>query len=201
MVRGGAESAIEAMFVSASVKIAAAAKPAAIAACLLFVTACAENKPPAPEAQAVHIGPESGTPQDFVLNVGDRVFFNENSTELSPTATSALDKQAAWLARFTAYSISIEGHSDEKGSKAKNKKLSEQRAQAVRSYLAGKGIDPGRLHAVSFGRERRVANCNDVSCWSQNRRVVTVLRTAADPLLATRREPPARMPTHAAPKS
>jgi peptidoglycan-associated lipoprotein len=198
---GEAPKAPQAMFVSASAKIAAAAKPAAIMACLLFVTACAENKPPAPEAQAVHIGPESGTPQDFVLNVGDRVFFNENSTELSPTATSALDKQAAWLARFTVFSVTVEGHSDEKGSKAKNKKLSEQRAQAVRNYLTGKGVDPGRIHAVSFGRERRVANCNDVSCWSQNRRVVTVLQTAADPLLATRRRPDARMPSLAAPRS
>lgn len=188
------------MWVSASARIATVAKPAAIAACLLFVAACAETKPPAPEAKLTP-GVESGTTQDFVLNVGDRVFFNENSAELSPTATSALDKQAVWLAKFSVYRITVEGHSDEKGSKAKNKKLSEQRAQAVRNYLTAKGIDGSRIHTVSYGREQRIAKCNDISCWSQNRRVVTVLQAAADPLPPARRRPDARMPTHAAPKS
>lgn len=167
------------MWVTASAKFAAAAKPAAIAACLLFAAGCAENKLPGPEAQATG-GVESGTPQDFLLNVGDRVFFTENSTDLSQTATASLDKQAVWLVKFSSYRVTVEGHSDEKGDKKKNKKLSDQRALAVQNYLAARGVDKGRIRTVSFGREKRVATCNEISCWSQNRRVVTILQTAAD---------------------
>ena len=126
-------------------------------------------------------GVETGSPQDFLLNVGDRVFFTENSADLSQTSVASLDKQAAWLAKYPAYRITVEGHSDEKGDKKKNKRLSEQRAVAVEKYLVAHGVDKGRLHVVSYGRDRRVATCNDVSCWSQNRRVVTVLQTAASP--------------------
>lgn len=167
------------MWVTASAKFAAAARPAAIAACLLFAAGCAENKLPGPEAQATG-GVVSGTTQDFLLNAGDRVFFTENSTDLSQTATAALDKQAVWLAKFPVYRVTIEGHSDEKGNAKKNKKLSEQRAAAVQNYLVSRGVDKGRIHSVSFGRDKRVATCNDISCWSQNRRVVTILQTSDD---------------------
>ncbi len=190
------------MWVFVTGKLAAAAKPAAIVS-LLFIAACAENKPEGPSAQATG-GVEVGSTQDFLLNVGDRVFFNENSAELSPTAISALDKQAVWLARYTNYTVNIEGHSDEKGNPAKNKKLSVQRADAVQKYLVSKGVAPNRIHVHSFGRDKRVANCNDVSCWSQNRRVVTVLQTAADPLARgrpqvqarTQAPPPPRVPAY-----
>jgi len=167
------------MWVTASAKFAAAAKPAAIAACLLFAAGCAENKLPGPEAQATG-GVEAGTPQDFLLNVGDRVFFTENSTDLSQTATASLDKQAAWLAKYPTYRVTVEGHSDEKGNAKKNKNLSEKRAAAVQNYLASRGVNKSRIHTVSFGREKRVATCNEISCWSQNRRAVTILQSSAD---------------------
>jgi len=167
------------MWVSVTREIAAAAKPAMMAACILFAAGCAENKP-APDAQLTG-GVESGSPQDFLLNVGDRVFFTENSAELSQTSIASLDKQSVWLAKYPAYRITIEGHSDEKGDKKKNKRLSEQRAAAVEKYLAAHGVDKSRLHLVSFGRDRRVATCNEISCWSQNRRVVTVLQTSTTP--------------------
>lgn len=190
------------MWVAVSSKVSAAAKLAALAS-LLFAAACAENKPPMPEAQATG-GVEAGSPQDFLLNVGDRVFFAENSSELSSTSTASLDKQAAWLDRFTNYSVTVEGHSDEKGDVKKNKRLSEQRAQAVRNYLSSKGVAASRIHAVSYGRDRRVAKCNDVSCWSQNRRVVTVLQTASEPVSRSRgmrqqQSQTQRMPVYASP--
>jgi peptidoglycan-associated lipoprotein len=177
------------MWVAVTRDIAAKLKPVVLVAGLLLAAGCAENKP-APEAKITG-GVEAGTPQDFVLNVGDRVFFTENSAELSETATASLNKQAAWLAKFPDYRVTVEGHSDEKGDKRKNKKLSDQRADAVEKYLVEHGVDKGRLHIVSYGRERRVATCNDVSCWSQNRRVVTVLQTASAP------EPHARSPRRA----
>jgi peptidoglycan-associated lipoprotein len=160
-------------------KIAQIAKPAAISACILFAAGCAmDNKPPLDDrAPAVAAAPAvpPGTPQDFFVNVGDRVFFNENSADLLPTTSETLEKQAAWLLRHANYSITVEGHSDEKGDKQRNMALANRRAQAVRSFLAARGVAPQRIKLVSYGRARRVANCNDISCWSQNRRVVVVL--------------------------
>ena len=183
------------------------AKPAAIAACLLLAAACAENKVEPPAAQVPPVSSVApGSTQDFFLNVGDRVFFNENSAELTPVSLATLDKQAEWLVKYPNYRITIEGHSDEKGPKEKNTKLSNQRAQAVRGYFVAKGLEPTRMHTVFFGRERRVATCNEMSCWSQNRRVVTVLDIGPpEPAVASRARPganpagPARMPTYVPP--
>jgi peptidoglycan-associated lipoprotein len=116
-----------------------------------------------------------GSQQDFVVNVGDRVFFETDATELTPTAAATLDKQAQWLQQYGNYSFTIEGHADERGTREYNIALGARRAQTVRDYLASRGIQPGRMRTVSYGKERPVAVCNDISCWSQNRRAVTVL--------------------------
>ncbi len=116
-----------------------------------------------------------GSTQDFVVNVGDRVFFETDSTDLTPNAIATLDKQAAWLARYPRYTFLIEGHADERGTREYNFSLGARRAQVVRDYLASRGISPSRMRTVSYGKERPVAVCNDISCWSQNRRAVTVL--------------------------
>ena len=116
-----------------------------------------------------------GSAQDFVVNVGDRVFFETDSTDLTPTAVSTLDKQSAWLQRYPRYTFTIEGHADERGTREYNFSLSARRAQTVRDYLASRGIQGNRMRIVSYGKERPVAVCNDISCWSQNRRAVTVL--------------------------
>jgi peptidoglycan-associated lipoprotein len=88
---------------------------------------------------------------------------------------STLDKQAQWLQQYASYTFTIEGHADERGTREYNIALGARRAQAVRDYLAAQGIQPNRIRTVSFGKERPVAVCNDISCWSQNRRAVTVL--------------------------
>jgi peptidoglycan-associated lipoprotein len=116
-----------------------------------------------------------GSAQDFVVNVGDRVFFETDSTDLTPTAVATLDKQSAWLQRFPRYTFVVEGHADERGTREYNFSLSARRAQTVRDYLSSRGIQGNRMRIVSYGKERPVAVCNDISCWSQNRRVVTVL--------------------------
>ena len=120
-----------------------------------------------------------GSAQDFVVNVGDRVFFESDSTDLTPTATATLDKQAAWLQRYPRYAFLIEGHADERGTREYNFSLGARRGQAVQDYLASRGIAAGRMRMVSYGKERPVAVCNDISCWSQNRRAVTVLDRGA----------------------
>ena len=120
-----------------------------------------------------------GSAQDFVVNIGDRVFFESDSTDLTPTATATLDKQAAWLQRYPRYTFLIEGHADERGTREYNFSLGARRGQAVQDYLASRGIAAGRMRMVSYGKERPVAVCNDISCWSQNRRAVTVLDNGA----------------------
>jgi peptidoglycan-associated lipoprotein len=116
-----------------------------------------------------------GSQQDFVVNVGDRVFFQTDSSELTPQSRSTLDKQAQWLQQYGSYAFTIEGHADERGTREYNIALGARRAQTVRDYLAARGVQPQRMRTISYGKERPVAVCNDISCWSQNRRAVTVL--------------------------
>jgi len=116
-----------------------------------------------------------GSAQDFVVNVGDRVFFEVDSTSLTPQAVATLDRQAAWLARYPHYTFVVEGHADERGTREYNYSLGARRAQSVRDYLASRGVASSRMRTISYGKERPVAVCNDISCWSQNRRSVIVL--------------------------
>ncbi|WP_407529227.1 peptidoglycan-associated lipoprotein Pal [Methylobacterium oryzisoli] len=158
----------------ASLRVLRAAAAVGLA---LSIAACSSNKDLA-DASAYAAGAGAATPgsaQDFVVNIGDRVFFDSDSTDLSPTATATLDKQAQWLSRYPRYTFLIEGHADERGTREYNFSLGARRAQAVRDYLASRGIGGSRMRTVSYGKERPVAVCNDISCWSQNRRAVTVL--------------------------
>jgi len=119
-----------------------------------------------------------GSVQEFNQTVGDRVFFDTDQTNLSPAAQATLDKQAAWLNQYNRYSFTIEGHADERGTREYNFALGAQRAQTVHDYLAAKGVSASRMKTISYGKERPVAVCDDISCWSQNRRAVTVLNGA-----------------------
>jgi peptidoglycan-associated lipoprotein len=151
---------------------------AAVLAAALAISACANKT--GEDAQANAAGQATpGSQQDFVVNVGDRVFFDSDQTDLSPQAIATLEKQAQWLQSYNRYSFTIEGHADERGTREYNIALGARRAQAVRAYLASRGIDPSRMHTISYGKERPVAVCNDISCWSQNRRAVTVLNASS----------------------
>jgi peptidoglycan-associated lipoprotein len=146
---------------------------------VLAIAACAKNQDDAVASLAGAGGAgyaAPGSQQDFVVNVGDRVFFETDSVELTPTAQATLDKQARWLQQYNHYSvITIEGNADERGTREYNFALGAQRAEATKNYLVARGISPAHMHTVSYGKERPVAVCNDISCWSQNRRAVTVL--------------------------
>jgi len=123
-------------------------------------------------------GGAPGSYQDFAANVGDRVFFETDSTELTPTAAGTLDKQAVWLAHYANYTFTIEGHADERGTREYNFALGARRAETTKNYLIAKGVSAARIKTISYGKERPVAVCDDISCWSQNRRAVTVLAGA-----------------------
>jgi peptidoglycan-associated lipoprotein len=151
-------------------------KLAAVVAIALSMGACA-NQNSALDANGSVATP--GSPQDFVVNVGDRVFFESDQTDLTPQAMVTLEKQVQWLQNYPRYSFTIEGHADERGTREYNIALGARRAQSVRSFLASRGIDANRMRTISYGKERPVAVCNDISCWSQNRRAVTVLNASS----------------------
>jgi len=151
--------------------IARCAKFAAVIAVGLMIAGCAKQNEQAAMAGAA----APGSQQDFVVNVGDRVFFDTDSSELSEQARTTLDKQAQWLSLYNHYAFTIEGHADERGTREYNIALGARRAQTVREYLVSRGIAADRMRTISYGKERPVAVCDDISCWSQNRRAVTVL--------------------------
>jgi peptidoglycan-associated lipoprotein len=120
-----------------------------------------------------------GSQQDFLVNVGDRVFFDTDSSELSDQARATLDKQAQWLNHYNRYAFTIEGHADERGTREYNIALGARRAETVREYLTSRGVSGQRMRTISYGKERPVAVCDDISCWAQNRRAVTVLNQSS----------------------
>ncbi len=134
-----------------------------------------KNKLPDNSGQLGLNGATPGSQQDFTVNVGDRVFFETDLSILTPSARQTLDRQAQWLLQYPNYPVTVEGHADERGTREYNLALGARRAAATRDYLSGKGVQTNRMRTISFGKERPVAVCNDISCWSQNRRAVTVL--------------------------
>lgn len=116
-----------------------------------------------------------GSSQDFTVNVGDRIFFDTDSSSIRADAQQTLDRQAQWLAKYPTYKITVEGHADERGTREYNLALGARRANATRDYLVSRGVPASRMRTISYGKERPVATCDDISCWSQNRRAVTVL--------------------------
>jgi len=121
------------------------------------------------------INVEPGSVEDFIVNVGRRVYFKESSAALDSVATVTLDKQAAWLNTYTIWRVKIQGFADDPGTGVDNVDLSLRRAQAVNDYLVSKGVDPTRMRVKGYGTERKVRDCADLDCKSQNRRVITNL--------------------------
>jgi peptidoglycan-associated lipoprotein len=148
-------------------------KFAAALGAALAISACAK----APDSLAGVNGGRAapGSPQDFAINAGDRVFFDSDSSELSQTAQATLAKQVSWLQQYGRYNLTVEGHADERGTREYNFALGARRAETTKDYLVARGIPTARIRTISYGKERPVATCNDISCWSQNRRAVTVL--------------------------
>ncbi len=152
--------------------------PMLLVAIAVAVTACANNQ----DQQNAQLGPNGapitpGTNRDFAVNVGDIVYFSSDSSDLTPEAQATLQKQAEWLRRYPQFTITIEGHADERGTREYNIALGARRATSVRSFLSRAGVQAQRMRTISYGKERPVATCDDISCWSQNRRAQTVLNS------------------------
>lgn len=123
-------------------------------------------------------GAGAGTPgseSDFVVNVGDRVFFGYDRSDLTTEARGTLDRQAAWLKKYPNHTVTVEGHCDERGTREYNLALGERRSNATKNYLVAAGIEASRVHTISYGKERPAVVGSNEAAWAQNRRGVTVL--------------------------
>jgi peptidoglycan-associated lipoprotein len=134
---------------------------------------------PPPMAAPAPPGVVAGSVMDFQQNVGDRVFFDYDRSELVDMGRSTLQKQAAWLQRFPTVVLTIEGHADERGTREYNLALGARRAQAVRDYLVSLGVSGARIETISFGKERPICVQSDEPCWQQNRRGVSTIKSGA----------------------
>ena len=117
----------------------------------------------------------SGSQEDLIVNVGDRVFFGYDSSDLDSDALELLQDQVAWLKQNSDVSVTIEGHCDERGTREYNLALGEKRAQAVKNYLISLGISSDRVSTISYGKERPAVVGSNDGAWAQNRRSVTLV--------------------------
>lgn len=158
----------------------------AMAGAALAVAACSEDAPE-PGAAITNAQGPGGAPTSaldpssvayFQQTVGDRVFFETDGSSLTAQGRQVMASQAAWLTQNPGVNGVIEGHADERGTREYNLALGARRAEAARNYLVSQGISSGRLRTVSYGKERPEALCSAESCWSENRRAVTVIAGA-----------------------
>jgi len=132
------------------------------------------------EGTIIESSPESasitpGSQEDLIVNVGDRVFFNYDSSDLDSDAQELLQDQVAWLKQYSDTSVIVEGHCDERGTREYNLALGEKRAQSVKNYLISLGISSDRISTISYGKERPAVVGSNDGAWAQNRRSVTVV--------------------------
>jgi peptidoglycan-associated lipoprotein len=125
---------------------------------------------------AVSSGPVPGSQEDLVANVGDRVFFAFNKSNLSEEADATLDKQSDWLGRYPAVSIQVAGNTDDRGTEEYNLALGQRRANSARDFLVAKGVSSARISTISYGKDRPTATGDDESAWAQNRNAITSVK-------------------------
>ena len=157
-------------------------KAVAVLSCFLALAACSKKNTADLDAGT---GPGAGdvrpgSEQDFTVNVGDRVYFSEDKSTLSPEAQETLRRQAQWLGQYSNVTVQVEGHADERGTREYNIALSARRATAAREFLIAQGVSGSRISSIAYGKERPVALCDAEQCWSQNRRAVTVITGGAN---------------------
>ena len=173
-------------------------KAACVAVVLASMAACAEKPkpvamtpPPPPPVQTMPAPPPPpvqttpmagimpGSQQDFVVNVGDRVYFDTDHSDIRGDAQGILAAQAAWLVRYPQVSIRIEGNADERGTREYNFALGARRAQAVSDFLTSRGVLPSRISTISYGKENPIDPGSDEASWAKNRNAHTSITAGA----------------------
>jgi len=146
---------------------------AAVAALLVMAACSSSSDQKVPEA-GTSVTP--GSIADFKQNVGDRVYFDTDMSNIREDGRGTLAKQAEWLKKYTNYPITIEGKCDERGTREYNLALGERRANAVRQYLVAQGVPADRVKTISYGKERPEAVGSDEGAWARNRVGITALQ-------------------------
>ena len=151
-----------------------------LAACSTSPTTTENTSGGTSTAAETQAGPAPGSREDFTQNVGDRVFFDFNESAIKPEGRQTLQKQAAWLQKYTNVTVTVEGHCDDRGTREYNLALGARRANAVKEYLVSLGVSAGRLETISYGKERPMCTESSESCYAQNRRGVTTISGGAN---------------------
>jgi peptidoglycan-associated lipoprotein len=159
---------------------------------VLILVACTTDPEPPPQEAAQQAPPSAAAPttaavdtivpgsiRDFEQNVGDRVFFDYDSSTLDQADRDILSRQAAWLSQYPNVVLTIEGHCDERGTREYNLALGARRAAAVREHLVSLGVSAARVETISYGKERPACVESAENCWRQNRRGVATIRGGA----------------------
>ncbi|MFC4257174.1 peptidoglycan-associated lipoprotein Pal [Croceibacterium xixiisoli] len=158
-------------------------------ASVMALAACAKKPPetlppvapptsaPAPTPTPPTQGAQPGTQAHFKQQLSGRdvIYFDTDRYNIDAQDQVALQAQAQYLSQYSNARATIEGHSDERGTRDYNLALGERRANAAKNYLVSLGIPATRLNTVSYGKERPAAVGANEQAWSQNRRAVTVL--------------------------
>jgi peptidoglycan-associated lipoprotein len=154
-------------------------------AAVLLVAACSDDQTKqaattgtggaAPPPAAAPSGPAPGSEQDLAQNVGDRVFFDFDKSDIKPEGRAVLQRQADWLKKYPNVTVTVEGHCDDRGTREYNLALGERRATAVKKILVALGVPANRVSTISYGKERPAVVGDNEQAWAQNRRGVTVV--------------------------
>ena len=159
-------------------------RPLSLLAAVLLLAACSETPSTSTTnsgAGTQATGPSTsstiapGSKEDFIQNVGDRVFFAFDKSDISSEARATLQKQADWLKRYPNVTVTVEGHCDERGTREYNLALGERRASSVKKVLIALGVQTSRVSTISYGKERPAVLGSNETAWAQNRRGVTVI--------------------------
>jgi peptidoglycan-associated lipoprotein len=170
---------------SRSLKFACLSAALILGACTHKQEAATTAPPPAPPPAAPAPAPVTsrvipGSAEDFRVNVGDTVHFEFDQYNVQEADKAILGRQAAWLAKYPAVRVTIEGHCDERGTREYNLALGARRANAVKEYLVSQGVSTARVETVSYGKERPICTQSDEACWAQNRRGTTTITAGAN---------------------
>ena len=124
-------------------------------------------------------GPLPGTVQDFVINIGERIYFDTDSYEVRSDAQPTLAAQAQWLNRYPSVVVRIEGNADERGTREYNLALGARRANAVREFLVAQGVSGSRISTLSYGKEKPIDGGTSEDAWAKNRNARTAITDGA----------------------
>jgi peptidoglycan-associated lipoprotein len=148
---------------------------------LALLAACSSNQPATTgastgQAAAAPTGIVPGSEEDLKTNVGDRVFYDFDRSNLKEEARGTLDRQAAWLAKYGQVNVQIAGNCDDRGTEEYNIALGQRRANAARDYLVARGVASARMTTISYGKDRPVAMGDNEAAWAQNRNAITSVK-------------------------